>query len=63
MFLLAQIQLHDHPSVFGVAKRIPTGSALFTNVVVNANLSLSHFPAHSGVPDDFMKQLKQNRSL
>ena len=50
MFLLAQIQLHDHPSVFGVAKLIPTGYALFTNVAVNANLSLSHFPAHSGYP-------------
>ena len=50
MFLLAQIQLHDHPSVFGVAKLIPTVYTLFTTVAVNANIYLSRFPTHSGYP-------------
>lgn len=61
MFLLAQIQLHDHPSVFGVAKLIPTVYALFTTVAVNAKYILEPLPSTQRVPDDFMKQLKQNR--
>ena len=63
MFLLAQIQLHDHPSVFGVAKRIPTSICSFHKCRCECQSILEPLSSTQRVPDDFMKQLKQNRSL
>ena len=63
MFLLAQIQLHDHPSVFGVVKLIPYRICSFDQCRCECQSILEPLPSTQRVPDDFMKQLKQNRYL